>query len=163
MKKRNNNSQSGFSLLEALTAAAIFVIGIIGINAMITMSNQVIENAAVRDQITLTSTMALEDIVSNAEYTSKYKSEDCYQEDSGSNKNNKDKDRWFKIMKDRVFGRISNPKKCKIETEEITKNINNKSVVIGNIVIYEMKITSPDQKKDKLVRRIIRRVNAPHK
>ena len=158
MKKRNNNSQSGFSLIESLTAAAIFVIGIIGINGMITMSNQVIENAAVRDQLTLTSTMALENIISNAEYTSRYQTENCYQEDSGSNKNNKDKDRWFKIMKDRVFGRMSNPKKCRIEIKKITKNSNK-----GNIVIYEMKITSPDQKKDKLVRRIIRRVNAPHK
>ena len=59
MKKNINNSQSGFSLLESITAAAIFIIGIIGINAMVSMSNRVVEKAAIRDQITLTSSMAL--------------------------------------------------------------------------------------------------------
>ena len=156
MKKRNNNSQSGFSLIESLTAAAIFVIGIIGITAMITMSNQVIENAAVRDQLTLTSTMALENIITDSEKISDYGTNNCYQAVGGSEESNKHKNRWFNIMKDkaRIIGKIpSSQKKCSIITSEQKKNSNN-----GHIVKFEIKITTPDQ-KDRIVRKMIRRIN----
>ena len=120
MKKNINNSQSGFSLLESITAAAIFIIGIIGINAMVSMSNRVVEKAAIRDQITLTSSMALEDMVSNPENAHEYKTANCYEADNGANKRNKDKNRWFKIMQERKIGKIKDPKKCIVETEQKT-------------------------------------------
>ena len=152
-KKINQNS--GFSIIEALTAVVLFAVGIIVINVMITGSNRIVENSAARDELNLATLMILEDITRNAANIKNYDIEngyDCKLSDDGTGLHNRDKKRWSEKIKSK-FGKTKKrePQTCIVKAEK--KKIRNKDVFIVTIEI----IDSNGKTKSK----IIRRVNVP--
>lgn len=152
-KKINQNS--GFSIIEALTAVVLFAVGIIVINVMITGSNRIVENSAARDELNLATLMILEDITRNAANIKNYdieKGYDCKLSDDGTGLHNRDKKRWSEKIKSK-FGKTKKrePQTCNVKAKKIKKN--NKEFFLVTIEI----IDSNGKTKSK----IIRRVNVP--
>ena len=128
IKKKNN--QSGFSILEALVAVVVFVLGLAGIYAMTTLSNRTMISSIERDKLNMVSAMVIESMTIDTANIATYDNTDCYQSTSGSSLNERNRQKWAKKYKKIIeardsSGNVINQDKegsedCKVEVKEIT-------------------------------------------
>ena len=81
IKKKN---ESGLSLLEALVAVVIFILGLAGIYMMLTLSNRAMISSIERDKLNMVSAMVIESMTIDTANIVKYDNTNCYESSSGS-------------------------------------------------------------------------------
>ena len=81
------NNQSGLSILEALIAVVVFILGLAGIYMMSTLSNRTIISSIERDKLNMVSAMVIESMTIDTANIATYDNTDCYQSTSGSSLN----------------------------------------------------------------------------
>ena len=129
IKKKNN--QSGFSILEALVAVVVFVLGLAGIYAMTTVSNRAMISSIERDKLNMVSAMVIESMTIDTANIANYDNTNCYESSSGSSlietaNRKKWAEKYKKIIEARdSSGNVINQDKegyedCKVEVKEIT-------------------------------------------
>ena len=128
IKKKNN--QSGFSILEALVAVVVFVLGLAGIYAMTTVSNRAMISSIERDKLNMVSAMVIESMTIDTANIANYDNTNCYESPSGSSLKDRNRQKWAKKYKKIIeardsSGNVINQDKegyedCKVEVKEIT-------------------------------------------
>ena len=78
------NNQSGLSILEALVAVVVFVLGLAGIYMMSTLSNRAMISSIERDKLNMVSAMVIESMTIDTANIAKYDNTNCYEPSSGS-------------------------------------------------------------------------------
>ena len=81
IKKKN---ESGLSILEALVAVVIFILGLAGIYMMLTLSNRAMISSIERDKLNMVSAMVIESMTIDTANIVKYDNTNCYESSSGS-------------------------------------------------------------------------------
>ena len=81
IKKKN---ESGLSILEALVAVVIFILGLAGIYMMSTLSNRAMISSIERDKLNMVSAMVIESMTIDTANIAKYDNTNCYEASSGS-------------------------------------------------------------------------------
>ena len=81
IKKKN---ESGLSILEALVAVVIFILGLAGIYMMSTLSNRAMISSIERDKLNMVSAMVIESMTIDTANIVKYDNTNCYESSSGS-------------------------------------------------------------------------------
>jgi type IV pilus assembly protein PilV len=81
IKKKN---ESGLSILEALVAVVIFILGLAGIYMMSTLSNRAMISSIERDKLNMVSAMVIESMTIDTANIAKYDNTSCYESSSGS-------------------------------------------------------------------------------
>ena len=81
IKKKN---ESGLSILEALVAVVIFILGLAGIYMMLTLSNRAMISSIERDKLNMVSAMVIESMTIDTANIAKYDNTNCYESSSGS-------------------------------------------------------------------------------
>ena len=81
IKKKN---ESGISLLEALVAVVIFILGLAGIYMMSTLSNRAMISSIERDKLNMVSAMVIESMTIDTANIVKYDNTNRYEASSGS-------------------------------------------------------------------------------
>ena len=81
IKKKN---ESGLSILEALVAVVIFILGLAGIYMMSTLSNRAMISSIERDKLNMVSAMVIESMTIDTANIAKYDNTNCYESSSGS-------------------------------------------------------------------------------
>ena len=127
---KRQNTESGLSLLEALVAVVIFILGLAGIYMMSTLANRSMISSIERDKLNMVSSMVLENISTDVDNILKYHEENCYETPSGSSLKDEHLKRWSKKYKRTIGTRdasgniISSDKEgqedCRVEVEDIT-------------------------------------------
>ena len=124
------NNELGFSILEALVAVVIFVLGLAGIYAMTTLSNRAMISSIERDKLNMVSAMVIESMTIDAANIANYDDTNCYESPSGSSLKDRNRQKWAKKYKKIIeardsSGNVINQDKegsedCKVEVKEIT-------------------------------------------
>ena len=78
------NNQSGLSILEALVAVVVFVLGLAGIYMMSTLSTRAMISSIERDKLNMVSVMVIESMTIDTANIVKYDNTNCYESSSGS-------------------------------------------------------------------------------
>ena len=81
IKKKN---ELGLSILEALVAVVIFILGLAGIYMMSTLSNRAMISSIERDKLNMVSAMVIESMTIDTANIVKYDNINCYESSSGS-------------------------------------------------------------------------------
>ena len=81
IKKKN---ELGLSILEALVAVVVFVLGLAGIYMMSTLSNRAMISSIERDKLNMVSAMVIESMTIDTANIVKYDNTNCYEASSGS-------------------------------------------------------------------------------
>ena len=81
---KRQNTESGLSLLEALVAVVIFILGLAGIYMMSTLSNRAMISSIERDKLNMVSAMVIESMTIDTANIVKYDNTNCYEASSGS-------------------------------------------------------------------------------
>ena len=81
IKKKN---ESGLSILEALVAVVIFILGLAGIYMMSTLSNRAMISSIERDKLNMVSAMVIESMTIDTANIANYDNTNCYESSSGS-------------------------------------------------------------------------------
>ena len=81
IKKKN---ELGLSILEALVAVVIFILGLAGIYMMSTLSNRAMISSIERDKLNMVSAMVIESMTIDTANIAKYDNTNCYESASGS-------------------------------------------------------------------------------
>ena len=81
IKKKN---ELGLSILEALVAVVIFILGLAGIYMMSTLSNRAMISSIERDKLNMVSAMVIESMTIDTANIAKYNNTNCYESSSGS-------------------------------------------------------------------------------
>ena len=81
IKKKN---ELGLSILEALVAVVIFILGLAGIYMMSTLSNRAMISSIERDKLNMVSAMVIESMTIDTANIAKYDNTNCYEPSSGS-------------------------------------------------------------------------------
>jgi Tfp pilus assembly protein PilV len=81
IKKKN---ESGLSIIEALVAVVIFILGLAGIYMMSTLSNRAMISSIERDKLNMVSAMVIESMTIDTANIVKYDNTNCYESSSGS-------------------------------------------------------------------------------
>lgn len=81
IKKKN---ELGLSILEALVAVVIFILGLAGIYMMSTLSNRAMISSIERDKLNMVSAMVIESMTIDTANIAKYDNTNCYESSSGS-------------------------------------------------------------------------------
>ena len=81
IKKKN---ELGLSILEALVAVVIFILGLAGIYMMLTLSNRAMISSIERDKLNMVSAMVIESMTIDTTNIVKYDNTNCYESSSGS-------------------------------------------------------------------------------
>ena len=81
IKKKN---ELGLSILEALVAVVIFILGLAGIYMMSTLSNRAMISSIERDKLNMVSAMVIESMTIDTTNIVKYDNTNCYESSSGS-------------------------------------------------------------------------------
>jgi len=81
IKKKN---ELGLSILEALVAVVIFILGLAGIYMMLTLSNRAMISSIERDKLNMVSAMVIESMTIDTANIVKYDNTNCYESSSGS-------------------------------------------------------------------------------
>ena len=81
IKKKN---ELGLSILEALVAVVIFILGLAGIYMMSTLSNRAMISSIERDKLNMVSAMVIESMTIDTANIVKYDNTNCYESSSGS-------------------------------------------------------------------------------
>ena len=151
------NNQSGLSILEALIAVVVFILGLAGIYMMSTLSNRTIISSIERDKLNMVSAMVIESMTIDTANIATYDNTDCYQSTSGSSLNERNRIKWAEKYRKVIGARdssgnvISEAKEgsedCKVEVKEITGE---------NAHIITIIMTRKDGKKIQISKRINR-------
>ena len=126
------NNQSGLSILEALVAVVVFVLGLAGIYMMSTLSNRAMISSIERDKLNMVSAMVIESMTIDTANIATYDDTDCwdpYESSSGSSLKDRNRKKWAKKYKKIIEARdssgnvISDAKEgsedCKVEVKVI--------------------------------------------
>ena len=81
IKKKN---ELGLSILEALVAVVIFILGLAGIYMMLTLSNRAMISSIERDKLNMVSAMVIESMTIDTTNIVKYDNTNCYEASNGS-------------------------------------------------------------------------------
>ena len=156
-KTNKKNNEVGLSILEALVAVVVFVLGLAGIYMMSTLSNRAMISSIERDKLNMVSAMVIESMTIDTANIATYDNTDCYQSTSGSSLNERNRKKWAKKYKKIIEARdssgnvISDAKEgsedCKVEVKEITGE---------NAHMITIIMTRKDGKKIQISKRINR-------
>ena len=124
------NNESGLSILEALVAVVVFILGFAGIYMMSTLSNRAMISSIERDKLNMVSTMVIESMIIDTDNIAKYDKTNCYESSSGSSLiETANRKKWAKKYKKIIEARDSSGKvinqdkegeeDCKVEVKEI--------------------------------------------
>ena len=124
IKKKN---ESGLSILEALVAVVIFILGLAGIYMMSTLSNRAMISSIERDKLNMVSAMVIESMTIDTANIVKYDNTNCYESSSGSSLiETANRKKWAKKYKKIIGERDSSgnvakegSEDCKVEVKEI--------------------------------------------
>ena len=126
IKKKN---ELGLSILEALVAVVIFILGLAGIYMMSTLSNRAMISSIERDKLNMVSAMVIESMTIDTANIASYDNINCYESSSGSSLKDRNRKKWAKKYKKIIEARdssgnvISDAKEgsedCKVEVKEI--------------------------------------------
>ena len=126
IKKKN---ESGLSILEALVAVVIFILGLAGIYMMSTLSNRAMISSIERDKLNMVSAMVIESMTIDTANIANYDNTNCYESSSGSSLiETANRKKWAEKYKKIIGGDssgnvISDAKEgsedCKVEVKEI--------------------------------------------
>ena len=126
IKKKN---ELGLSILEALVAVVIFILGLAGIYMMSTLSNRAMISSIERDKLNMVSAMVIESMTIDTANIASYDNTDCwdpYKSSSGSSLKDRNRKKWAKKYKKIIEARDSSgnvakegSEDCKVEVKEI--------------------------------------------
>ena len=126
IKKKN---ESGLSILEALVAVVIFILGLAGIYMMSTLSNRAMISSIERDKLNMVAAMVIESMTIDTANIAKYDNTNCYESSSGSSlietaNRKKWAEKYRKVIQSKdKDGNINYAKEgsedCKVEVKEI--------------------------------------------
>ena len=124
IKKKN---ELGLSILEALVAVVIFILGLAGIYMMSTLSNRAMISSIERDKLNMVSAMVIESMTIDTANIAKYDNTNCYESSSGSSlietaNRKKWAEKYKKIIGERdSSGNVAKEgsEDCKVEVKEI--------------------------------------------
>ena len=150
IKKKN---ELGLSILEALVAVVIFILGLAGIYMMLTLSNRAMISSIERDKLNMVSAMVIESMTIDTANIVKYDNTNCYESSSGSSlietaNRKKWAEKYKKIIGERdSSGNVAKEgsEDCKVEVKEI----NDKNAHMITIIM-----TRKNGKKIQLSKRI---------
>ena len=125
IKKKN---ESGLSILEALVAVVIFILGLAGIYMMSTLSNRAMISSIERDKLNMVSAMVIESMTIDTANIANYDNTNCYESSSGSSLKDRNRKKWAEkyrkvIQSKDKDGNINDDKEgsedCKVEVKVI--------------------------------------------
>ena len=125
IKKKN---ESGLSILEALVAVVIFILGLAGIYMMSTLSNRAMISSIERDKLNMVSAMVIESMTIDTANIANYDNTNCYESSSGSSLKDRNRKKWAEkyrkvIQSKDKDGNINDAKEgsedCKVEVKVI--------------------------------------------
>ena len=124
IKKKN---ESGLSILEALVAVVIFILGLAGIYMMSTLSNRAMISSIERDKLNMVSAMVIESMTIDTANIAKYDNTNCYESSRGKSlietaNRKKWAERYKKIIGERdSSGNVAKEgsEDCKVEVKVI--------------------------------------------
>ena len=120
------NKEDGVSILEALVAVIVFILGFLGIYMMTTLSNKAMISSIERDKLNMVSAMIIESMTIDTANIEKYDETDCYAPISKSGLQDKNIKKWEKKYKKVIQskdkdGKVNTAKKlledCKVEVK----------------------------------------------
>ena len=152
IKKKN---ESGLSILEALVAVVIFILGLAGIYMMSTLSNRAMISSIERDKLNMVSAMVIESMTIDTSNIANYDNTNCYEASSGSSlietaNRKKWAEKYRKVIQSKdKDGNINDAKEgsedCKVEVKEIQNE---------NALMITIIMTRKNGKKIQLSKRI---------
>ena len=123
------NNESGLSILEALVAVVVFILGFAGIYMMSTLSNRAMISSIERDKLNMVSAMVIESMTIDTDNIATYDNTNCYESPSGSSLKDRNRQKWAKKYKKIIeardsSGNVINQDKegeedCKVEVKDI--------------------------------------------
>ena len=124
IKKKN---ELGLSILEALVAVVIFILGLAGIYMMSTLSNRAMISSIERDKLNMVSAMVIESMTIDTANIAKYDNTNCYESSRGKSlietaNRKKWAERYKKIIGERdSSGNVAKEgsEDCKVEVKVI--------------------------------------------
>ena len=138
--KIKKNNQSGLSILEALVAVVVFILGLLGIYMMTTLSNRAMISSIERDKLNMVSAMVIESMTIDTANISSYDDNNCYEPLYGSTLKDRNRKKWSekykKVIqsKDKAGNIISDAKElqedCKLEVKVIPGTTNSYMITI---------------------------------
>ena len=154
IKKKN---ESGLSILEALVAVVIFILGLAGIYMMSTLSNRAMISSIERDKLNMVSAMVIESMTIDTDNIENYDNTNCwdtYESSNSSSLKDRNRKKWAEkyrkvIQSKDKDGNINYAKEgsedCKVEVKEINDE---------NAYMITIIMTRKDGKKIQLSKRI---------
>ena len=120
-KTNKKNNEVGLSILEALVAVVIFILGLAGIYMMSTLSNRAMISSIERDKLNMVSAMVIESMTIDTANIVKYDNTNCYESSSGSSLiETANRKKWAEKYKKIIGERDSSGSEdCKVEVKEI--------------------------------------------
>ena len=123
------NNESGLSILEALVAVVVFILGFAGIYMMSTLSNRAMISSIERDKLNMVSAMVIESMTIDTDNIATYDNTNCYESSSGSSLKDRNRKKWAEKYKKIIeardsSGNVINQDKegeedCKVEVKDI--------------------------------------------
>ena len=150
IKKKN---ESGLSILEALVAVVIFILGLAGIYMMSTLSNRAMISSIERDKLNMVSAMVIESMTIDTANIVKYDNTNCYESSSGSSLiETANRKKWAKKYKKIIGERDSSGNVAKEGSEDCKVEV--KVIQNENAHMITIIMTRKNGKKIQLSKRI---------
>ena len=152
IKKKN---ESGLSILEALVAVVIFILGLAGIYMMSTLSNRAMISSIERDKLNMVSAMVIESMTIDTANIATYDDTDCwdpYESSSGSSLKDRNRKKWAKKYKKIIGERDSSGNVAKEGSEDCKVEV--KVIQNENAHMITIIMTRKNGKKIQLSKRI---------
>ncbi len=150
IKKKN---ELGLSILEALVAVVIFILGLAGIYMMSTLSNRAMISSIERDKLNMVSAMVIESMTIDTANIVKYDKTNCYEASSGSSLiETANRKKWAKKYKKIIGERDSSGNVAKEGSEDCKVEV--KVIENENAHMITIIMTRKNGKKIQLSKRI---------
>ena len=150
IKKKN---ELGLSILEALVAVVIFILGLAGIYMMSTLSNRAMISSIERDKLNMVSAMVIESMTIDTANIVKYDNTNCYESSSGSSLiETANRKKWAKKYKKIIGERDSSGNVAKEGSEDCKVEV--KVIQNENAHMITIIMTRKNGKKIQLSKRI---------
>ena len=150
IKKKN---ELGLSILEALVAVVVFVLGLAGIYMMSTLSNRAMISSIERDKLNMVSAMVIESMTIDTANIAKYDNTNCYESSSGSSLiETANRKKWAKKYKKIIGERDSSGNVAKEGSEDCKVEV--KVIQNENAHMITIIMTRKNGKKIQLSKRI---------
>ena len=147
------NNQSGLSILEALVAVVVFILGLAGIYMMSTLSNRAMISSIERDKLNMVSAMVIESMTIDTANIVKYDNTNCYEASSGSSLiETANRKKWAKKYKKIIGERDSSGNVAKEGSEDCKVEV--KVIQNENAHMITIIMTRKNGKKIQLSKRI---------